>query len=176
MTAPGLPPPEFSRPIDIRQTEGKAMRLEANEAERAALSRRFGLVRIDSLWAEVTLSRKDRTVDANGRVVAEIVQSCSISAEDLPVSVDEAVHFRFVPDLTVPDADEEIELDSDSLDEIEYTGSHIDVGEAVSQSLALAIDPFAIGPDAEQVRRKGILGTAEDSSPFAVLKGLKGTE
>ena len=164
--------PEFSRPFDVRQLEGKAIRLDANEAERAALAARFGLVRIDSLSAELELHRKDRTVEARGRLRAEIVQSCAVSAEDLPVSVDDELFVRFVPASTAYQPDEELEIDADDCDEIEYAGTHVDVGEAVAQSLALAIDPFLTGPEAEAARRAAGIGTPEDESPFAALKGL----
>ena len=67
----------------------------------------------------------------------------------------------------------EIELGADDLDEIEYSGTQFDLGEAVAQSLALAIDPFAVGPGAEEARqRAGIVGE-EASGPFAALAALK---
>lgn len=165
--------PEFSRRIDIRQVESKPAHVEANEAERAALAKRFGLVRIDSLSADLDLVRKDRKVEASGTIRAEFIQSCAVSAEDLPVSVNEALLFRFVPEPENHVAGEELELTADELDEIEYTGTHIDLGEAVAQSLALAIDPFLTGPDADTARQAAGIGTPEDNGPFAALKGLK---
>ena len=45
------------------------------------------------------------------------------------------------------------------------------LGEAVAQSLALAIDPYLEGPGAEEVRKAGLLSQGE-SNPFAALKGL----
>ena len=167
------PTPEFSRPIDVRQCEGKAMTLVANEAERVALAERFGLVRIDSLEAELLLARKDRSVSAEGRLRAAIVQSCAVSADDLDVSLDEPLSLRFVPEASDHAPDAEIEFDADDSDEIGYSGSHIDLGEAVAQSLALAIDPFLTGPNADEARRKAGIGKPEDASPFAALKGLK---
>ncbi|KHK93150.1 YceD family protein [Novosphingobium malaysiense] len=164
---------EFSRPFDVRQVEGKTPRLEASETERAALARRFELVRIDSLSAELELHREDRTVEARGRLRAEIVQSCAVSAEDLAVSVDEDLFFRFVPERTDHVPDEEVEIDADDCDEIEYAGTHVDLGEAVAQSLALAIDPFLTGPDAEATREAAGIGSPEDQGPFAALKGMK---
>jgi len=66
-----------------------------------------------------------------------------------------------------------VELDAEDLDEIEYEGSSFDLGEAVAQSLALAIDPFATGPGAEEARRRaGLMGEGE-AGPFAALKGMK---
>lgn len=168
--------PEFSRPIDVRQAEGKHVTLVANEAERAALSRRFDLVRIDRLEAEITLDRQGTTVNANGALSADIVQSCAVSAEDLPVAIREDLAFRFVPAATGHQPDEEVELEAEDCDEIEYAGTTFDIGEAVAQSLALAIDPFAVGPNAEEARRKaGLLGES-DAGPFAALKALKTKE
>jgi len=170
--ASATPRPEFTRPIDVRQTEGQQQHLVASKAECAALAKRFGLVRIDRLEADLDLHRSDREVEARGRLRADFVQSCAVSAEDLPVSVDEEILFRFVPATSGHAPDEEIELDADACDEIEYEGSHIDLGEAVAQSVALAIDPYRTGPNADTVRKAVGLGTPEDSGPFAALKGL----
>lgn len=165
--------PEFSRVFDVRQSEGKAVRLVPNEAERAALARRFGLVSIARIEADIVLTRDGLAVDAKGRLSADFVQSCAVSGEDLPVSVDEPLTFRFVPESTGHTPDEELELDVGDLDEIEYSGTSFDLGEAVAQSLALAIDPFAVGPDAEEARRRaGIVGEGA-SGPFAALAALK---
>ena len=166
---------EFPRLIDVRQTGMRTVRLVAESAERAALARRFGIVAIERLEADLELDRDGEAVNATGTLVADIVQSCAVSAEDLAVAVREPIAFRFVPgvDSSAHQADHEVELAPDELDEIEFTGTDIDLGEAVAQSLALAIDPFATGPDAEESRRRaGLLGT-EDLSPFAALKSLK---
>lgn len=164
--------PEFSRIEDVRQADGRTVRLEASEAERAALARRFDIVRVDSLVAEVTIDRAGEAVTANGRMEADIVQSCAVSGEDLPVSVREPLAFRFVPP-SQHRPDEELELDAEDCDEIEFTGTAFDLGEAVAQSLALAIDPFLTGPDADEARRKAGLLDQEASGPFAALAALK---
>jgi uncharacterized metal-binding protein YceD (DUF177 family) len=171
-TSPNAPF-EFSREFDVRQCEGKAVHLEADEAERTALSRRFGIVRIDRLEADVVLHRKDRVVDATGTLSADIVQACAVSAEDLPVVVNEEVAVRFVPETRIYAPDQEIELSAEERDEIEYDGSHFDLGEAVAQTLALAIDPFAVGPEAEAARRRPEMNGEAEPGPFAALKNLK---
>ena len=165
--------PEFSRSFDVRQVEGKAVQLAASEEERAALARRFGLVSISRVEADILLERDGKAVKANGRLSADIVQSCAVSGEDLPVAINETLSFRFVPQAEAHAPDEEVELDADDCDEIEYSGTFFDLGEAVAQSLALAIDPFATGPGAEEARRRaGIVGE-EASGPFAALAALK---
>ena len=165
--------PEFTRIIDIRHIDSKPVELVASAEECRALAKRFALVSVDRLAATLTLSRDADAVTARGRLKAAIVQSCAVSAEDLPAKIDEALALRFVQELSGdPSEDDEIELSDADCDEIPYEGERIDLGEAIAQSLALAIDPFAVGPDAEKMRASGLLG--EDKlSPFAALAALK---
>jgi len=163
--------PEFSRFVDRRQITAKPVELVADAAERKALAERFGLVAIDRFEATVALEAEGETVTGEGALSAEIVQSCAVSGDELPVTITEPVHLRFVPE--APIEAEEIELEESELDEIPYSGTAFDLGEAVAQSLALAIDPYATGPDADRVRKeKGLLDEGA-SGPFAALAALK---
>ena len=162
---------ELSRPVDLRQILAKPVAIEATDDERKALARRFGLVRIDRLEAEVALEVDGEAIGAKGRLRAAIVQSCAVSGEDLPVTIDEPLALRFVPAQSV--ADDEVELEENDLDEIPFEGTAFDLGEAVAQSLALAIDPYAVGPNAEQARKDAGLLDEAAAGPFAALAALK---
>lgn len=163
--------PEFSRPIDRRQITARPVRIEANEAERAALARRFAIVSIGRLEAELELIVDGDAVEARGRLGADIVQSCAVSGEDLAVTIEEPLALRFVPEQPVEG--DEIELETGELDELPYDGQVFDLGEAVAQSLALAIDPYAVGPNAEKARKEAGITDEAASGPFAVLAALK---
>jgi uncharacterized metal-binding protein YceD (DUF177 family) len=163
--------PEFSRPFDLRELGRGPVELAATPDECAALARRFALVSVKRLAATLTLEPDGAAVNAHGRMKAAIVQSCAVSGEDLPVTIDEPLALRFVPE--TPVEVEEIELAGDELDEIPYSGQTIDLGEAVAQSLALAIDPYATGPEAERVRKEAGLQDEAASGPFAALAALK---
>lgn len=163
--------PEFSRPVDIRGIGDEPVRIEAGQAEREALARRFDLVSIERLEATVTFDVDGAKVDAAGTLEADVVQSCAVSGDDLSVAIREPLVLRFVPE--TPILEEEIELEEADLDEIPYSGTTFDLGEAVAQSLALAIDPFATGPDADRVRREKGLSDEAASGPFAALAALK---
>lgn len=165
--------PEFSRPVDLREIGDKPLHLEANDAERRRLAGRFAITSIESLVADITLVPDGPVVRATGRLRAEITQQCAISGEDFPVSIDEAIDLRFVPPVGTHTPDEEIELDAEDCDEIEYEGTAFDLGEAVAQSLALAIDPFAEGPNAEAARKAAGLSDEAASGPFAALASLR---
>jgi uncharacterized metal-binding protein YceD (DUF177 family) len=162
---------EFPRPFDRRHINIHPVELEANETERAALARRFSLVRIDQLAARLHLASEADVVAVQGQLSARIVQSCAISGEDLPVTIDEPIALRFVPE--TPIEDEEIELEEQDLDEIPYTGYHFDLGEAVAQTLALSIDPYATGPNADRARKEAGITNEAASGPFAALAALK---
>ncbi|HET9629361.1 MAG TPA: DUF177 domain-containing protein [Novosphingobium sp.] len=164
--------PEFSRQVDLRQITAAPIMLVATEQERAALAARFGLVRIDRLEATVSLEADGSLVSADGRVAADWVQACAVSGEDLSLSADEPFAIRFVPVRTDRKPDEEIELTADELDEIEYFGTSFDLGEAVAQSFALAIDPFAAGPEAEAARKAAGIVSEGQTGAFAALAGL----
>ena len=168
--------PEFSRRVDIGAAEGRDIVLTATAGERAALAARFGLIGINALTARVSLTRAGLAVLAEGRLEAWIVQACAVSAEEMVVMVDEPLRLRFVPESAVArGADggggEVIEVSPEDCDDIPFAGTGIDLGEAVAQSLALAIDPFATGPEAERVRAAGLV--AGDAGPFAALAALK---
>ncbi|MGB3710303.1 MAG: DUF177 domain-containing protein [Erythrobacter sp.] len=162
---------ELSRPIRIKGLPGEPVIIEADAGERAALADRFGLPGIDRLQAEVSLDQRGAAIRATGSLVAAIRQACAVSGEEFPARFEEDIDLRFVPEGTL-DAEEteevEIELEADDCDEIEYSGDAFDLGEAVAQTLGLAIDPFAEGPDADKARKQaGILGEGETEGPLA---------
>lgn len=166
---------ELSRIVKRKPLVGE-IAIEANESERAALARRFGISAIDSLSARLELSEKGKAVLAEGALVADVVQPCAISHEDFSHRIEEELAFRFVPAGPQPEEpDIEIELVGEELDEIDYEGESFDVGEAVAQSLGLAIDPYAEGPDADTARTKaGITSDDAPSGPLAeALAALK---
>ena len=162
--------------IRTRPLPGGSVVIEATMEERTALAARFGLGAVEALRAEVTLDQRPRAIRATGRLVAAIQQPCAISGEDFPVAIDEPIDLRFVEAGQHPATeDEEIELEADDCDEIEYAGEMFDLGEAVAQTLGLAIDPYAEGPNADAARKAvGIVQEGEQLGPLAdLLAGLR---
>lgn len=165
---------EFSRSVRLDTLGPGARRIEiaAEADERAALKQRFGLLGVDMLtaWAEIT--REGDAAIAVGALKASVTQACVASGEPVPAKIAEDFALRFVPESAEPPP-EEIELDASDLDEIPYSGSSIDLGEAVAQTLALALDPFPRSPNADEALRAAGVVDEEDVGPFAALKGLK---
>ena len=92
-------PVEFSRTvrIDTIGAEPRVIEMNAEEGERAALARRFALPGIASLSAEVSLTRNGTVVNAEGRLRAEVTQSCVASGDPVEASIDELFRLRFSP-------------------------------------------------------------------------------
>lgn len=160
--------PELTRMIRHKPLPGGTVEIVASETERNALARRFGITAVDRLVARIDLAEDGKAVSATGTLEADLIQPCAISGEDFPVSVREDIALRFVPAGTSPAEPEiEIELVDEDLDEIEYEGDMFDLGEAIAQSLALAIDPYAEGPNADAARKAA--GIVSDEAPRGAL-------
>jgi uncharacterized metal-binding protein YceD (DUF177 family) len=171
-----LPPSELSRMIKVRPLPGGPVVIEASPEECAALALRFGLGAVEALRAQVALEQRPRAIRATGRLTAAIQQPCAISGENFPVAINEAVDLRFVEEGQRPAAEgDEIELEADDCDEIGFAGEMFDLGEAVAQTLGLAIDPYAEGPNADAARKAaGIVQEGEQLGPLAdLLSALK---
>jgi len=177
MTIPLIP--EFSRPVNVGKLGGKMpnYRIEATDAERAALARRFNLVSLDRLVAEITLRREPKgAVRLDGRLEADLVQHCVATLEPVPEHVEDEFVLIYRPDLDEAEADR-LALENPEDEIVEpLIGESIDIGEAVAQELAVAMDPFPRAADAV-----ALLPEAEDSddipaerpSPFDLLAKFK---
>jgi hypothetical protein len=111
--------------------------------------------------------------------MAALLQPCGVSGEDFPVIINEPIDLRFVETHEQPPSGSEeqgeIELEADDCDEIDYSGDMFDLGEAIAQSLGLAIDPYAEGPNADTARKAaGIVPEGEAQGQLAAaLAALK---
>lgn len=165
--------PEFSR-IERADTIGegeRTVRIEADEAERAALAERFELKSVDSLEAAFHLRRDALGIIARGHVRGAVVQACVVTDDPIPVAIDEPVALRFVVDDVAGEG--EIELDEDALDTMLYDGAALDLGEAAAETMALALDPYPRGPNAAAALRAAGVISEEEAKPLGALAGLK---
>ncbi|MEO5867107.1 MAG: DUF177 domain-containing protein, partial [Sphingomonas sp.] len=140
--------PEFSRPerIDTIGEGERTIHVAADEAERAALARRFDLMRLERLEGEFHIRRDATGIVAHGRVLASLAQACVVTDEPVPIDIDEPVALRFVADDAATEG--EVELGEDALDTVPHDGSAIDLGEVAAETMALALDPYPRAPGA----------------------------
>lgn len=169
----------FSRRIPLAKlsTRAQPFHLQADADMRAALAERFGLLSIERLEADLEAYRSGAAAIVTGRLRAEVVQSCVVSGEPVPALVSEAVELRFEE----APSDEDIELEEAALDVLPIEDESIDLGEAVAQTLVLALDPYPRADAAALERARAHLTSEEEAeaaaaaekaaaSPFAQLK------
>ena len=168
--------PEFSRTVKVDQVRRMAIEthIAADEAERAALARRFRLVSLDRLEADYSLIEEKDAILARGRVRATLAQPCVATGEPVPETIDTDFALRFVVEAAdAPPEGEELELDAQDIDTIGYDGQALDMGEAVAETMALAMTPFPRSPDADTYLKQAGVLSEEQASPFAALLALK---
>jgi uncharacterized metal-binding protein YceD (DUF177 family) len=165
---------DFAHRLPLDQIrEGDRLDIVADEEERAAVADRLGLLSLDRFEAHAMLSRDGQTIRAAGRLKASLEQACVATGDPVPAHLDEAFELRFVPEPKGGKADDEIELGESDLDTIFHDGSAIDLGGAVTDTLALTLDPYPRSAGADAALKEAGVMTEEDASPFAALAGLK---
>ncbi|HEY7610899.1 MAG TPA: hypothetical protein VIF14_16845 [Alphaproteobacteria bacterium] len=143
------PRPEFSRRVDVSRMGRLEHRMEikANEEERAALARRFDLVALTELAAALVLKKRgDGIVEVTGRWHARLAQRCVVTLEPVPADLADEVRLFFGGAARAGKAQPAADpLDDEGWPE-PIEGGVIDVGEAVVQLLAVALDPYPRAP------------------------------
>lgn len=144
MTGGNRPVPEFSRPIALpRLGRDGLFPIHAEAEECQALARRFGLVTLNRLEAEVRLTRRDGgRIELAAELAADIVQSCVVSLAPVAAVINDRFSLLYAP--APPEGAETINLDDEIIEVFE--GDIIDIGEAVAQQLGLALDPYPRAP------------------------------
>lgn len=171
--------PEFSRTfrVDTLGSSPRQVSIGADEGERAALAERFGLVGISALSAEADLVRSGDTVRASGTVRAQVTQSCVATGAPVEAEIEEEFEIEFRPHPEAEGPEEEIELSGSELDVVFYDGAAVDLGEAVAETVSLALDPYPRSEAAEQALREAGVKKEEEAraeaSPFAALGPLR---
>ena len=102
-----------------------------------------------------------------------VEQSCVVTLEPVRQAVEASLDLRILDEGGVPADD-----DPDSPDEIESAGGMVDLGEAVAEQLALALDPYprAAGaelPEFDPPEEPVAPEPPAKPNPFAALAKLK---
>jgi uncharacterized metal-binding protein YceD (DUF177 family) len=162
--------PEFSRLVALAQlsTRSFRQRIEATAEERQRLSRRFDLISLDRLEAEVELRRQSpEVILLEAEFAAEFAQCCAVTLEPVRGAVSDRFSLVYGP---APEEEQEIALTTDEPAFEPLDGNSIDIGEAVAQELSLALPIFPRDPEATIDEA----ATAEPlQGPFATLARVR---
>ncbi|WP_420606597.1 YceD family protein [Novosphingopyxis sp.] len=166
---------EFSRTAKLGELGSRphAATLKAGPNELTALAARFDCLVLDALTADLEAVRTGETVRVTGRFGASGAQRCVATGDPVPFALDEPVDLTFLPLPRPGDPDEEVELGEDELDTLFHDGRIVDWGEAVAQSLGLALDPYPRSPQAAEVLAEAGVKSEDEVEPIGALSGLK---
>jgi uncharacterized metal-binding protein YceD (DUF177 family) len=165
---------EFIHVVKISEVgnHSRNLRLSADEAARHALMARFDLAALDNLDAEISLKHEADAVIATGRFTASLAQFCIATHDPVPAKLDEVIHIQFIAEPT-SNGEVELELAPEDCDTMFHDGQTIDLGEAVAQSMGLALNPYPRSPEAEKILKAAGVKSEEDVVPVGALAGLK---
>jgi uncharacterized metal-binding protein YceD (DUF177 family) len=166
--------PEFSRILsaDRLPIAGTEELLEAKPAEREALAKRFDLVDLSYLRAQLVVTpARDQTITVKGAINAEVTQSCVVTLEPVSTPIQIDIDMMFVPAAQKSDGAGTPFAEDDDQIEV-YSGTKIDLGEMVAQHLGVSLDPYPRKPGA--ALRATEFGPKVDvkPNPFKQLAGL----
>ena len=165
---------DFAHHLSLAQIrDGERLDLTADESERSGIAERLQLPSLGRFEAHVTLTRDGERIGATGRIKAQLEQSCVATGEAVRAAVDEPFELLFLSEPTTG-ADEEIELSESDCDVVFHDGAAIDLGGALADTLALALDPYPRCADADTALREAGVLSEEQAGPFAALAKLRG--
>jgi uncharacterized metal-binding protein YceD (DUF177 family) len=159
--------------VDALPREGQVLSIEATPAEREQLASLYKLPVIAVLTATLRVDSSGRGgARVTGIVHGELTQTCVVSLEPFPATVDEDVDVRFAPPTAANSrskATEESETfslaDEDEPDPI--VDGKIDLGALTAEFFALGLDPYPRKPDAVFDEERA--DSEPTKSPFAAL-------
>jgi uncharacterized metal-binding protein YceD (DUF177 family) len=169
MARPKLNP--WRETVRLSEVRGPVQRRLSPEAPQlAAIARVIGVDALKGLTAEVTVEPWLDGAELRGRFEAEVTQTCGVTLEPLEQEVRGDFLVRLVPvgSQNLPSEDAEIDLEADDPPDA-LEDDEIDLAAYIVEHLALEIDPFPRKPGAVFEPPEA----QEETSPFAVLKGLK---
>jgi uncharacterized metal-binding protein YceD (DUF177 family) len=163
---------EFSHVVKLSEVgnHSRNIHLSADDAARERLKARFDLAALDLLEAEISLTPEASGILVTGRFTATLAQSCIASGDPVPAVLEEPLNIRFIPE---PVVGGEIELEADDCDTMFHDGQIVDLGEAVAQSLGLALDPYPRSPEAEKILKAAGVKAEDEVAPLGALASLK---
>lgn len=183
---------EWSHFFDVRTMEKSRVEvsISPNQDEAHRLALRLGLLSLDSLVADILVKHgsNDVAYHVKGKMKADVTQACVVTLEPVKTHIAEEFEAWFA-DPQGPVSFKKLQHERDMVkahgempileekdDPEPMVDGKIDLGEAVTQFLSLAIDPYPHAEGVEYVTeppKSAAEGSDEVKNPFAALKDWK---
>ncbi len=129
---------ELSRLIPVNHAHDLHSDVVATPKECANIAKRLGLPAIGLLFCAWHLRVGSRgRITASGLLRANVTQVCVITLKPFEQVLDQTFDIMFVPA-----GQETDKINLESVDEIPYSGSNLELGEATVEQLALMLDSY----------------------------------
>ena len=171
--------PPLTRRVRVSEIEDDvAKTIALTEAERGAIVDLLDLVALEDLGFDYRLRwGGGGRVHLSGRLKANATQTCVVTLEPVPASIDVPVELEFWPHALVEELEKKAEDPSHAglVDWPEaIVDDTIDLGPVVYETFATSLDPYPKKEGASFQWSQGAAAPeASESSPFAALKQLK---
>jgi hypothetical protein len=164
------PVPEFSRPLQVDRVPrgGSFEKIAADPAECVALARRLAVPVIHALSATLKATPwRGGGLKLDGTLTVDLDQVSVVSLEAFRSSVTIPVLRYYLPAGALGEGEEE---DADPI-----VAGHVDLGEAVAETMALELDPYPrqAGEDFAEPAEDDAPDEDGPGSPFAALARIK---
>ena len=147
---------------------GEIIDITATQAQCAAIAEQLNIPHVGALHGRFVLeAERQNRFPATLHLKARVTQICVISVEAFEAIIEEDVKLVFVPadDMAASDDDPE------SPDELPFDGAAIDFGTALTEQLALSLDPYPRKPEVMLPKE----AQAATDNPFARFFKQTGT-
>lgn len=151
---------------------GKDFEVMFDEKAIEVLVERLDLLELDNVRCTGKVWPMDGGVYVDFRLTGHVEQSCVVTLEPVGTDVDEQVRLHYTPATSEPAEPSVIDIDDEDDPPELMVDDRIDIGAAMAEHLALALDPWPRKPGAEIPAELGEENDAREN-PFAVLSQLK---
>lgn len=173
----GAVPPLFDAIIRIDRlpATGRDLKVVLDETTRAALADSLRLSAIELFDATLAIVPLRGGIRAQGRLRARIVQPSVVTFEPVTQDIDEVIDRVFLPEAQAhkptPGSEVFVDLDDDDFPD-HIDGPEVDLSALLTETLALAIDPYP-RQAGESLDSLDLNLGAEETGPFSALAKLK---
>ncbi len=163
------------RLVDVPAGGLHVRRRDLSEADAAAFAAQIGVAGLRGFDLDIHVRPyRGDGLAVEGRVAAEVDQTCVVTLEPMVSRIAEEVDITFRPEdkittKLVEDEEDGLSIDASHAADDPLVGGVIDAAAIAAEFLALGVDPYPRKPDAVFEKPEGL----GDASPFAGLSKLK---
>ena len=174
-----LQPPPLTRKIKLVEADDPTDKtIGIDDSERTAIMNLLDLGALDDVEFVYRLRRGGgRRIHLSGRLRASVVQTCVVTLDPVPATIDVPVEAEFWPPEKIAALQEQVDdpAQTGGMDWPEpIEGDAIDLGPLIYETLATSLDPYPKKPGAQFDWAKGQLDERmPQNGPFAALRSLK---